>query len=119
MKIKKCKYCGTDSTETRFYDSDTNRCLSCKSLYIKTPQQKERRRQLAKIDYQKNKHQNMARSKVKRAIHNGILVRQCCEFCGDENTQAHHDDYSRPLDVRWLCPQHHHMVHVEKRKEER
>jgi len=34
-----------------------------------------------------------------------------CEICGCEKSEAHHDDYSRPLDVRWLCRVHHLMHH--------
>jgi hypothetical protein len=42
------------------------------------------------------------------AIRNGRLLRQPCEVCGEtESVQAHHDDYSKPLDVRWLCFKHH------------
>jgi len=37
----------------------------------------------------------------------------CGEVCGAENAQAHHDDYSRPLDVRWLCDTHHRQHHGE------
>lgn len=45
---------------------------------------------------------------VGRAVRDGRLVRQPCEVCGaTEKVQAHHDDYSKPLDVRWLCPKHH------------
>lgn len=32
------------------------------------------------------------------------MARAPCEVCGtDERVHAHHHDYSRPLDVRWLC----------------
>lgn len=41
------------------------------------------------------------------AIRDGRLVRQPCEVCGNIVSQAHHDDYSKPLDVRWLCTTHH------------
>lgn len=40
------------------------------------------------------------------AIRDGKLFRQPCEVCGAK-AQAHHDDYSKPLDVRWLCSTHH------------
>jgi len=36
-----------------------------------------------------------------------VLERQPCEVCGARPAEAHHDDYSRPLEVRWLCKRHH------------
>lgn len=48
---------------------------------------------------------------VRNAIRDGRLVRQPCEVCGNPRTDAHHDDYSRPLDVRWLCRKHHGEQH--------
>ena len=45
--------------------------------------------------------------KVSNAIIAGNLVKQPCEICGAEPAQAHHDDYNKPLDVRWLCKKHH------------
>lgn len=42
---------------------------------------------------------------------NGVLVRQPCEVCGSK-AQAHHNDYSKPLEVRWLCPLHHKHIAV-------
>jgi hypothetical protein len=40
---------------------------------------------------------------VRSAVRAGRLVRAACETCGATKTQGHHDDYSKPLDVRWLC----------------
>ncbi len=31
-----------------------------------------------------------------------------CDYSG---AHAHHDDYLKPLDVRWLCPHHHALWH--------
>ena len=39
-----------------------------------------------------------------------VLDPQPCEVCG-ESAQRHHDDYSKPLEVRWLCTRHHGEVH--------
>lgn len=37
----------------------------------------------------------------------GKLIPQPCEVCAStENIQMHHDDYSKPLEVRWLCDRH-------------
>lgn len=69
---------------------------------------------------------------TEKAIANGFLVRpDSCEECGDsgamsdgrDKIQAHHDDYNKPLDVRWLCQPCHHEWHKHntaiKRKEVR
>lgn len=49
----------------------------------------------------------LAHIKCGNAIRDGRLIRQPCETCGEAKSQAHHDDYSKPLDVRWLCSKHH------------
>jgi len=54
------------------------------------------------------------RSAVGRAKREGRLVPQPCMVCGDENVHAHHHngyDLLNPLDVVWLCPEHHHAAH--------
>jgi len=42
----------------------------------------------------------------------GLLEKQPCEVCGDENSEMHHDDYDFPLAVRWLCRKHHMELHL-------
>lgn len=53
---------------------------------------------------------------VSKALQTGALVRRGCEVCRFEPAEAHHDDYSRPLDVRWLCAEHHGSHHGQRRK---
>jgi len=48
---------------------------------------------------------------VSCAIEKGALVRQPCEKCGATPADAHHDDYSRRLNVRWLCRRCHQAYH--------
>lgn len=47
---------------------------------------------------------------VAKAIRAGKLKPEPCFICGDK-AQAHHADYSRPLSVTWLCPEHHKAAH--------
>jgi predicted DNA-binding protein YlxM (UPF0122 family) len=66
---------------------------------------------------QDDRAQNLAEKAIKR----GVLIRpDTCSQCGvapppykdgRSGIQAHHDDYNRPLDVRWLCQACHHAWH--------
>jgi hypothetical protein len=56
------------------------------------------------------KHQN-ANNAVYRAKKLGLLVPEPCLFCDNPNVVAHHHDYSKHLDVTWLCRHHHGRVH--------
>ena len=39
-----------------------------------------------------------------------------CQVCGSKHRKihGHHEDYTKPLDVVWCCPQCHHDIHVSK-----
>jgi hypothetical protein len=49
----------------------------------------------------------IARGKLNLAVYHGRVKRQPCEVCGAPFAEAHHEDYTKPLDVEWLCPIHH------------
>ena len=50
---------------------------------------------------------------VNNQVRAGNLASQPCEVCGALKTVAHHDDYSKPLNIRWLCQAHHKQRHAE------
>jgi ribosomal protein S27AE len=52
-----------------------------------------------------------ARNRVKMRVRRGAMTRMPCESCGTTKSQAHHDDYSKPLEVRWLCAKCHGRHH--------
>jgi len=54
----------------------------------------------------------LARSRTMHLLKKGLLVRKPCEVCGSKDSEAHHDDYGRPIQVAWLCPKHHAERHV-------
>lgn len=64
--------------------------------------------------------QYAAKLAYQTAIRRGELIPdEVCERCGGvpclgmKRLDGHHDDYSRPLDVRWLCRPCHRRVHLE------
>lgn len=61
----------------------------------------------AKKSRKNHKDELRANSIVNHNIERGKLKRQPCEVCGAEKADAHHDDYNKPLDVRWLCRRCH------------
>lgn len=48
-----------------------------------------------------------AHGQFRRALRHGVISRKPCEVCGDQKVHGHHEDYSRPLDVIWLCVRCH------------
>jgi len=62
----------------------------------------------------------IARNVVNSAIRDGKLKANPCERCGFAlGVQAHHEDYSKPLDVIWLCTKCHGARHREINAERR
>lgn len=56
----------------------------------------------------------MAMQKVGQAVRSGKLVKLPCEKCrSKEWVEGHHEDYTKPLEVIWLCRPCHRKRHVE------
>lgn len=53
-----------------------------------------------------------ARELVRRAIRAGRIAKQPCGACGAPVAHAHHEDYSKPLAVVWMCKACHDAEHV-------
>jgi hypothetical protein len=128
-----CPTCGLPSTPTasrlRCYDY---RCDECARAYQRdraarikaetgrypfyesqrAARQRYGRRRYASAE---GRERFMARSLARRAISAGKLQREPCEVCGAAEVEAHHDDYSQPLKVRWLCRPHHRAHHAAER----
>ncbi len=57
-----------------------------------------------------------AQTKLNHAIERNGFLRKPCEICGNKKSHGHHEDYSKPLEVRWLCHKHHQLLHFNKLK---
>jgi hypothetical protein len=72
---------------------------------------KKKRVKLYKL---KNKEKEFAHNAVEVAVNNGSLIKTPCVKCGDVKSEGHHEDYSKPLEVIWLCKKHHLEIHRKK-----
>lgn len=66
-------------------------------------QQNEYRRAKRLLEPEKFK----ARTALTNAVKAGKIQRRPCVVCGGLKSEGHHEDYSKPLDVVWLCRKHH------------
>lgn len=134
---KACARCGEVKPNTEFNRNKTRhdllqkqcrRCQRDTRLGYKRPIDPDQRRQYAagwreenrdavrrrQREYRENNPEKVtAHRKLNNEIKYGRIARPDeCEECHSEvAVQAHHDDYSKPLDVRWLCPACHSAQH--------
>jgi len=81
----------------------------------------EQRAAYIQRDKEKYPEKYKARFAASNAIHAGSLKPKPCERCGyGVGVNAHHEDYSKPLEVIWLCKrchgQRHREINAERRK---
>lgn len=87
---------------------------------IADPEKRARIREQASAWAERNAQKHQAHMIVRNAIKAGTLKVQPCERCGFAlGVQAHHEDYSKPLEVVWLCKTHHGERHREINEEKR
>ena len=81
--------------------------VAARKEYAATPEGLAAGSRAKRAYIERNPVKRAAQVAANNAIRDGRLIRQSCEVCGNEQAQAHHDDYSKPLDVRWFCTTHH------------
>jgi hypothetical protein len=127
-KVTRCKDCAAKYMKAYFdrkkkdpewvlKDMDRHREKSRKALLKPgyKPQPAEKLALAQKKIREKFPEKKAAWKAVTIAVAAGKLIPQNC-FCGKIG-QAHHPDYSKPLEVLWLCTQHHADQHAKERRE--
>ena len=105
----------------------TKTCKECRKKYERSDAGKEVRRRYAQTGagkesgrkavakYQKtNPEKAKAYDAVSYALRTGRLFKKPCP-CGETKVEGHHPDYSKPLEVIWLCKKCH--IHEHKKKD--
>lgn len=109
--LNKCKECTRKDVGERYNDPARRQYIrEYEHRRFQTPHRKKLVLEYAKKRIKRDPIKNRARAMVGRAVRSGSLVRMPCQECGDKKAQAHHDDYSKPLEVRWFCFYHHRTI---------
>lgn len=134
--MKACFKCGQEKPRSAFYahhamgDGLLGKCKDC-TRKDSTARRNANLAQVRAYDRQRSSlpHRVAQRKRVQarwRALHpsrraaqialgnalrRGSIKPLPCFICG-EKAEAHHPDYSAPLDVVWLCSPHHKQAHA-------
>ena len=127
--LNKCKEC-VKNRVSKYREANLEQCRKYdKKRYLEQPHRKEDLRRsydnwvsknpdgptVACREWRKrNPEKYKAQNTVNNAIRDGKLQKQKCMICGGK-AHAHHEDYSKPLDIVWLCPVHHSELHRTRR----
>ncbi len=101
--LGKCKECTKRDVKQRY-----QLVIEDRHAYEKNRNQEPERRS-AMGDYRRQgrlRHPDRykARTSVNNAVRDKKLVKDACCRCGSTNrVEAHHSDYSKPLDIDWVC----------------
>lgn len=134
--MKKCFKCNKYKKITLFYkhkqmaDGHLGKCKKCFSEACRDNRRKniayykaydlarnktKARRLLRSIRKKKHIRESPGKwkawHKVTNAIRDGRLFKEPCVKCGSKKVEAHHHDYRKPLDIKWLCLIHHREEH--------
>lgn len=90
--------------------------VSAVKAYAKTDAGKAAAIRAKRKQIAKHPEKRRARVAVGNAVRDGRLKRGPCS-CGSAKTQAHHHDYSKPLEVEWLCSRCHRDRHREQERQ--
>lgn len=140
--MKRCPKCDSIKPLSEFsrnrtrYDGVNGWCKSCMKIIAETirqresyrikqrlaannwrqlPENKEKHRLSASRERLKEPEKIIARRKVRDAISQNRITRQPCSVCGSVTSQAHHENYAKPLEVIWLCQAHHKQLHLQRK----
>lgn len=136
MEQKICRACNKTKSMDQFYvhkamkDGHLNICVECVKLRVRKHREThDSTREYDRKRYRENPKRRInanertkeyrlkfpekykARTAVNNAVRDKRLKKEPCVICGNIRSTAHHEDYSKPLNVIWLCHLHHNRMH--------
>lgn len=128
---KRCPSCGKTKPISEFAheknsrDGRDHRCRECNAQRLREYRAKRAEQgnpyHAGRPDKRRN-YQRRAHKVLEEAVASGKVVKpDTCSQCGGffNRLDAHHDDYSKPLEVRWLCRSCHLLHHAKLRRKQK
>lgn len=121
--VNKCKECNKADVSKNYHknvdhykDYDRGRArlshrVQARTEYSITTQGKAKRTAANRAYRDRNPEKYKAHELANGALRAGKIKKQPCFVCGKKEVEGHHYDYSKPLDVIWLCQEHHGWMH--------
>lgn len=97
-----CSSCGGDLGDRH---GKQRYCKACHAKHMR-----ETRPKHTELSQEARKKAN-ARAYAKEYLKRGKIKKEPCSECGSQESQMHHEDYDKPLEVIWLCRKHHLELH--------
>lgn len=96
--------------DTQYYN-----CRTCATAIARKSRAKDRTKATAAVMryYRRNPEKSKARNDFRNAIAAGKIIKpEICSMCKEKvKIEGHHQDYSKPFDVIWLCKSCHWKFH--------
>lgn len=112
-----CDYCGKEYHTKKSHYIRRKRHFCSRNCYAKYRAEimpkEEQNAYGTGYDYAERLRRKKAREIFNHYLRDNHIDRKPCEICGAEKSEAHHDNYDKPLEVRWLCIKCHRKWHKE------
>ena len=126
--MKRCCRCKVEKELNEFHNCNSTKdgrqyvCKICQKEYEQRNRErrKEYQKQYHNQYYHRTPEKHKARNILNSAVKSGKIHKPVyCSSCdSDRHLEAHHTDYSKPLEVMWLCRSCHVDLHNKIREEE-
>lgn len=80
-------------------------CKSCHAAWMRNNRPRH-----SDLEPEQRKKAN-ARSYLNVYVRRGKILKQPCSICNAAKAEAHHNDYTKPLEVIWYCRSCHLLLH--------
>ena len=110
----KCNYCGKVCQEKQSHFKRTKRHFCSRKCYSKFREELLPKEEQPSFgtghSLEEREKRAKARSILNHYLRDNHIEKKPCEICGAK-AEAHHDNYDKPLEIRWLCFRHHREWH--------